>query len=374
MDESVANMAEAVGSRENWFEEWRAKREQIDSELASAIGVFHDRWGSYTERSRQYPLVRLFRELIEPAWAAFCIRHPALSQERIAQVWKRHQKANFPSEASGQARQKKKQQSLRLSDVAHTYGFDELTRFLEQLIRQLQGAEKWSVEYLRDTVDACALKSSKKIFIKGAMMVNVEAFDSCCRFCGKKTELYSHIDGEIPMPSEASGYEKRKAPRLSTVFCREHRARAQGNKSVNWRYRSAKRSEEKFLREWSHLDDQAFIAEWRYLDNHPHFRYPGTIQPQSGNELTDEFLFRLVSATKLWEIYLAEGYSGRVRAQARELVDKKISDRKKEIVALLARGLNQTAAGKQLGISRQAVSKALKSIPNSYRLDRVSSC
>jgi len=51
------------------------------------------------------------------------------------------------------------------------------------------------------------------------------------------------------------------------------------------------------------------------------------------------------------------------------LVDEKISDRKKEIVILLLSGLNQSEIAKRLCVERQAISKALQSIPADYRLD-----
>lgn len=59
----------------------------------------------------------------------------------------------------------------------------------------------------------------------------------------------------------------------------------------------------------------------------------------------------------------------RLRGEARRLVDKRMTDRKKEMVALLSTGMSQLAAAKKLGLSRQAVSKALQSIPADYRFD-----
>jgi DNA-binding CsgD family transcriptional regulator len=55
---------------------------------------------------------------------------------------------------------------------------------------------------------------------------------------------------------------------------------------------------------------------------------------------------------------------------AYELIQSKITDRKKEIVALLSSGKNQSEVARTMGIARQEVSRALLSIPPAYRYDK----
>lgn len=61
-----------------------------------------------------------------------------------------------------------------------------------------------------------------------------------------------------------------------------------------------------------------------------------------------------------------------VRLVARDLLYRKITDTKKIIMMLLASGLNQTAIAKKLKLGKQAISKALLSVPVEYRFDLIS--
>jgi DNA-binding CsgD family transcriptional regulator len=54
---------------------------------------------------------------------------------------------------------------------------------------------------------------------------------------------------------------------------------------------------------------------------------------------------------------------------AHNLIAQKMTDRKKQIVALLATGATQSEVARTLGIARQEVSRTLKSIPRQYRFD-----
>ncbi len=55
---------------------------------------------------------------------------------------------------------------------------------------------------------------------------------------------------------------------------------------------------------------------------------------------------------------------------AYDLIQSKMTDRKKEIVALLSSVRNQSEVARTMGIARQEVSRALKSIPPAYRYDK----
>jgi len=55
---------------------------------------------------------------------------------------------------------------------------------------------------------------------------------------------------------------------------------------------------------------------------------------------------------------------------AYDLIQSKMTDGKKEIVALLSSGKNQSEVARTMGIARQEVSRALRSIPLAYRYDK----
>ena len=100
---------------------------------------------------------------------------------------------------------------------------------------------------------------------------------------------------------------------------------------------------------------------------------------KSGNQLVDEYIRRFVArrlqsfSFDVARYLLDQTYSSfldqKLREEARMLVDLKITDRKKEMMMLLASGFNQTETGLRLGIKRQAVCKVLPTIDKDYRLD-----
>ena len=57
-----------------------------------------------------------------------------------------------------------------------------------------------------------------------------------------------------------------------------------------------------------------------------------------------------------------------LRNLARLMVDMKLTDRRKQILVLQKFGFNQSEIARRLEIERQAVSKALRSIPDCFRL------
>ncbi|TAJ01324.1 hypothetical protein EG335_01935, partial [Pectobacterium versatile] len=56
-----------------------------------------------------------------------------------------------------------------------------------------------------------------------------------------------------------------------------------------------------------------------------------------------------------------------LRNLARLMVDMKLTDRRKQILVLQKFGFNQSEIARRLEIERQAVSKALRSIPDYFR-------
>ena len=342
-----------------------------DPRLASAITAFSKKWGPYSAQSRKYSIFSLLHELIDPAWHELCEHFPALAQsldegwayflderfrnlqpdwrqgeespEELAERWR---KAVIPCGGKINGR-------YSLSALARYHNFDVLDRFLRLSSRLADTpALVPSIDSLCDLVLSCQLKKSKKLSRNG---VNARRALTACRLCGRKTEVSSHLDGDTHEP--ADGYL-----RLSTLYCNAHRPKVQYSDAVSSTYRTAKRNQGKFDKEFSRLFRQSRARA-------------AAPQAKSGNQLVDEFISRLVEARQLGvghghDTDTLSTIENRVRDEARRLVDRKISDRKKEIVALLANGYSQSSAAIRLGIkNRQTVSKALQSIPMEYRLD-----
>ena len=96
-------------------------------------------------------------------------------------------------------------------------------------------------------------------------------------------------------------------------------------------------------------------------------------QAKSGNKLVDDFITYYSFHKKLsYEQQSLNNHGWLVvelRSEARKIVDKRMTDRKKQIVMLLHSGKNQSETANHLGIQRQAISKMLNTIPDEYRLD-----
>lgn len=239
-----------------------------------------------------------------------------------------------------------------LSALARHHGFKALNRFL-QLISVGEDIKLIkSLDSLYELIWACRVKKTKKLNGEG---INALRSRSTCRLCGKKTEVTVYL-------SQTEPQLKGNRCRVSTLYCSDHKPKEEDSSKVRKEYRNPKRNQEKFDSEFDRLDRQSWGI------------FSSVLQANSGNRLVDEFIARLVQHRNLGidkEPKELGNFEMKIREAARELVDKKITDRKKEIVALLAKGMNQSQAALQLGIKQQAVSKALQfqSIPVEYRLD-----
>jgi DNA-binding CsgD family transcriptional regulator len=182
-----------------------------------------------------------------------------------------------------------------------------------------------------------------------------------CRFCGALAELATFAEA-----AEASGAEseQRKAEqtrmsklrgideesRLSNRYCAAHRPKLP-DKTWNPTYRKAKRSIPQFDLELTRVSRQCASR--------------GTPQAKSGDELVDSYIHSYMLGQTLT---LAE--EAELRDLARLMVDSRLSDRKKQILMLQRLGFNQSAIARRLGIERQAVSKAIASIPEIFQLSQ----
>ncbi|WP_328824874.1 hypothetical protein [Uliginosibacterium aquaticum] len=210
-----------------------------------------------------------------------------------------------------------------------------------------------TLESLIELVWDCACKRPKtsKAPNKGVSL-NAQRRHGFCRFCGNLTEFSVFIETPNQMsdvePKEPKDSSTHKRFQLSHQFCSEHRPKLESNE-WNPAYRQALRSQDQFDLELSRLSKQC--------------AKPATPQVKSGNKLVDSYYFYYVSNLTLQPADKAE-----LRKQARLMADWKLSDRKKQILMLQWSGLNQSDIAQKLGTTRQAVSKALASIPAMFRL------
>lgn len=84
----------------------------------------------------------------------------------------------------------------------------------------------------------------------------------------------------------------------------------------------------------------------------------------SGDPLVDDYFYLYFLGQAIQPADKAE-----LRNLARLMVDARLTDRKKQILALQKRGLNQSQIAKKLGVNdRQSISKALASVPRTFHL------
>ncbi|WP_261539944.1 hypothetical protein [Burkholderia multivorans] len=149
--------------------------------------------------------------------------------------------------------------------------------------------------------------------------------------------------------------ENRKKLELSHQYCEGHRPKLT-NGEWNPAYRQAKRSVAQFDLELARLNRQCAKRST------PH-------AAASGDPLVDDYFFHYMLGQTLQPADIAG-----LRNLARLMVDSKLSDTKKRILMLQHSGLNQSEIAEQLlgkgqrPLTRQAVSKAIASIPKSFNL------
>lgn len=345
--------------------------EGCDPHLASAVRKFADTWGPYSSTSRRYSIFRLVRELIDPEWLSLQSRYPGLTEARIHFVWKKYHfdrifAREHDDEESLAQRAKRAEQEMAPcrgtidgtylpSELARRYGFLELESFFIA-VRKVVGNGDASphtacFDTLRELAVACRRKLPK-VDRSGKLKARRAHPRAYCKACGQHTELAAHLK---TLASQTEDSEDKL--RLSAQYCKEHRPKAPFVDTIRPEYQSAKRKQTKFNAELSRLERQV-RGQYSPL--------PSRSWAQSGNALVDDFFLRLVER----HFAGADPEDPILRDFARDLVDKKVTDRKKEIVSLLAANRNQSEVASQLGVSRQLVSKALIKIPEKYRFDR----
>lgn len=305
--------------------------EGCDPSVSEAIEQFEDRWRPYSASSRRYPIVGLIQELIDPAVAAYTATLP---QRYLGHI---------PGAGTG----------VSFSGIIRLVGLDAMVRMQRQLLRQFIKTEDRqtpkdrrfvaTLESLIGLVWDCACKRPTKSKVRDTRL-NGERLQGFCRFCGSLAELTSFAGGS----DDPKADDPEEKLRLSSLYCLDHRPKLPSG-AWNPAYRQARRSLAQFDLELARLSQQC--------------AKPATAQVKSGDQLVDSYFFHYVAGQTLQPADKAE-----LRNQARLMVDSKLSDRKKQMLMLQWSGLNQSEIARKLGIERQAVSKALASIPAMFRL------
>ncbi|MDP9664382.1 UNVERIFIED_ORG: DNA-binding CsgD family transcriptional regulator [Pseudomonas cremoricolorata] len=300
--------------------------EGCDASVTEALHRFLDRWEPYSTASKRYSIVRLVEELIDPAVAAYAKTLPSSYQGHI------------PGAGT----------NVAFSAIMQLVGIASMVRLQRQLLRAFilthdkqSGVDRCfiaTLETLIELVMACKRKQPSNKDMGG---LNGQRLKGFCRFCGALAELALFAEGEGQRDIDEN-------VRLSNLYCIAHRPKSPDG-SWNPAYRQAMRSVRQFDLELARLSRQCAIRTEPLA--------------KSGDELVDAYIFRYMLGQTLQLADEAE-----LRNLARLMVDMKLTDRKKQILALQKFGLNQSEIARRLEIERQAVSKALRSIPDCFRI------
>ena len=303
-------------------------------------------------------MYRLFREIVGTAWLDYVGALPAQHPGRRLAL------------------------AVDLSECVHESGFDGVAIRLERLVRdaRLLAGQKIAeqstnsqilIEFAVHTVSlqqdetvdfvfdqtvssliTIAGHSARKRPLSSIAVDHVNAVrgNEHCRFCGEPSEVLFYLrsdlaDREACWPHDHGSL----VPSLSGQYCRQHRPRNHDG-SWNAEYKRAKRSERTFAVEASRLTKQSTSTSKRIVS--------------SGANATDHFYLAVINQTLCYP-----NEQNELRNLANQLVRNKVSDMKKAMVTLRAAGLTQAAISRRLGVSQQAVSKALAKVPQAYRHD-----
>ncbi|EHZ6871836.1 LuxR family transcriptional regulator [Providencia rettgeri] len=303
--------------------------------IAEAIQEFERRWKPHSIASRGYSIMRLLREVIDPAVTGY-----------IATLPECH--LGFASGVGN---------GMSFSEIAELIGFDTLVRSQRLLLRQFVKTED-----KQDAVDKCFVATFESLIglawdcaskqpvkqilrnTKGeALGLNGRRPKKFCRFCGAPTSLKSFAGDN----NSSRGRDDKL--RFSHLYCASHQPKLQ-NGSWNPAYKKATRSIAQFDLELGRLSRQCAKRT--------------TPHAASGDPLVDDYFYLYFLGQTIQPADKTE-----LRDLARLMVDARLTDRKKQILALQKQGLNQSEIAKKLGVNnRQSISKALSTIPKTFYL------
>jgi hypothetical protein len=310
-----------------------------NSRVASAIKRFSKRWDRYSVRARSYPIYVLLAETVDGSWRDYIASLPV---DYLGRILCEGQLLSIIAERDG----------FPFFDdlficVMNSIDNDRrLTAWIEATdgilppssdtnLEQIDREFRATVSTLRKLASRCEGKKPKKIKVG---KLNARRLRPHCELCGEPTELAAILKG-----AEWPVQDPNQRASLSGKYCANHRPKHH-NRTWNPSYQRAKRSKEAFERE-------VFKIEHHTCD-------VPDISVARDKGIGDPFLWGLAHQLN---IDLLE--DGRIRNLARELVDTRISIRKRQVIMLLAAGESQSEIARRLGVSRQAISKTVKSEP-----------
>ena len=308
-----------------------------DPAIDVAVSHFQKLWGPYSLASRRYHIMNLIREIIDPAVEEFLARLPS----RYSGIPLPMHNNNLPFS-----------ECIKLKGGFHPmlkfqrYGLRRLINFTND-IDTFDQCIIATFETLIELVTSCAFKQPNKKKT-GDSRLNGQRHQDLCKFCGQPSELLYFIEQGTYVDIESDPDYK---ARLSSRYCSEHRPKHLDG-TWNPKYLQARRTHDRFELELLRLIKQSAT--------------PATIRPHSNDIATNLYIYNYVARQTI-----LPSDENELRQQAREIVDKKFSDRKKQIVMLIASGYKQADIARRLGISRQAVSKTIAKIPNEFKINQL---
>ncbi|WP_311750223.1 transcriptional regulator [Proteus columbae] len=360
-----------------------------DKSVAAAITMFREQWHSYSQVSKSHNIVRLIKELVDPAVSEYLNSLPDnyLRYSPIASA------------------------KLTYSDLIKMRGFrycsDCIGGYLRPFVEHSTYTEPDKLfiatqETLKSLFSHCKAKRPKRSRLAPDIYFNTERGKGLCRLCGNPTEFSSFItnwdnDGFIEDAEEKYGLKK--GPDLSHKYCAHHKPQLKDG-SWNPAYKQAIRSSKQFELEVLRLCRQIANPErlnamsgddlideyfYYYLQDktisdtqaHACFDYIQNTfsNPIVVDEKTYEKLVNIVNNMTNVGVSLGPDDIDKIRNIARKMVNSRLSDNKKRMLVLSKKGFNQreiteiisSLTGKKL--SHQAVSKAIKSVCTVFQLN-----
>ena len=197
-----------------------------------------------------------------------------------------------------------------------------------------------TIDMLRSLVNVVMNFRPKATFIHGVNLC-YSTWNQVCRFCDQPTELQGFIEGDASVVQADSSRRT-----LSTTLCCNHTSRRENGMNFS-EYRRWLRNEACLQREIQELT-------WASARK-------GTRESSCESMMLYAFRKRIVD-----DNYMYLDSATELAREARALVKHGMTDRKKILVMLHCLGFNTARIAKELSISKQAVYKAMKSIPDAY--------
>lgn len=316
--------------------------EHCDPIVSAAIRQFEERWHPYSPLSRRYPIVRLIEEVIDPAITDYLKSLPL----------------SYSSYIPGA------EPNPGFSVIIRLAGFESMVRAQRQLLRQFimtedrqtTGDQSFvaTLESLIELALACICKRPQSSSATSGVNLNDQRKHGHCEHCGQRTEFAAFMSTVADEQVNDAELEEQKKLELSDKYCIGHKPKLATGK-WNPAYRQARRTLTQFNIELSRLTRQCAKRS--------------IVCAKSGDKLIDEYFYHFMLNLTIQSADHAE-----LRNLARRMVDSKLSDTKKKMLALQKVGFNQTEIGQRLlnanhqPMTRQAVSKALASVRKEFLL------